>query len=213
MTPETAKLVVLGSAATAAMVWLVALLLAWRGRKPKPIEPVRQTLVGRPRQAVRDALGRAAALMMPPWDLVGGEPSYALFDVPHTGPGTSRVRVAVETDADTSDDVKITCSQEAASPSPWVAWLLVAFLAAIPIATAVAITWAWRHAQDAANDAARVQVIQLMQLGHLLWPPFLLLGFRYTIARSLRHQLQRFPATLDLIVSPGSSKPATEPTS
>ncbi|MEM1445350.1 MAG: hypothetical protein AAGF84_04795 [Planctomycetota bacterium] len=203
MTPETAELVVVASAVIAATVWLVALVLAWRSRRGKAVEPIEQTLSRRRVGAVRDALGRASALMTPPWDLVGGESEYALFDVPHAGPGRSRVCVRVEPDPDSDPDfdaARVTCSTEPTRMSPWLWWPLVALLVAIPICTAVAVHWAWGHAQTAANDASRVQVIQMMQLVHLLWPPFLLLGFRHITAKQLRQQMQRFTAALDLTV-------------
>lgn len=203
MTPETAELVVVAGAFIATTVWLVALVFAWRSRRVKAVEPVQQTLSGRSVGAVRDALGRASALMTPPWDLVGGESDYVLFDVPNAGPGRSRVCVRVEPEANSDfAAVRVTCSTEPTPMSPWLWWPLVALLVAIPISTAVAVHWAWGHAQTAANDASRVQVIQMMQLMHLLWPPFLLLGFRHITAKQLRQQMQRFTAALDLTVPP-----------
>lgn len=208
MTEANAKLFIVVALGVAVVAWLAALVLLVWWRRPRTMPPVEQTLAKRSVPAVRDALGRAAALMQPPWDLIGGETrdaqNYAVFEAPTYAKATARVRVQV--DGTTNNATAVVCTSEASDTTPWPLWVTGLFLLVIPVAAALLAMWSWGQAESAANDAARMRVLQMMQVVHLLWPPFMFLGMWRAASTMSRKQVQRFITSLDLIVPTGSNE-------
>ncbi len=213
MTEANAKLFILAALGVAVVVWVAVLALLVWWRKPRATAPMEQVLPKRSPLAVRNALGRAAALMQPPWDLIGGDTaqgaSHAVFEAPTMARASARVRIDVATSAE--NGTVVTAKVEPSDATPWLLWTTALFLVLIPIVAGGLAAWTWGRVQAAPNDAARLQVMQMMQVVHVLWPPFLFLGLWRAASGVAHKQARRFVTTLDLIVPVGSNDAPSEP--
>jgi hypothetical protein len=173
--------------------WVVVLWLWRRGRRPIKLSPVERLLPRRRPDELRDALGRAAALQTPPWELIGGDAHGALFELPT--PGHPVVSVFVQP---ADGGARVHC--EAASDRPrWFDPAMGSFAVLIPLAAVTFAALLWAYVAPHPQASVRAQSAQVMQLVHLLWPPYLVFGLRRRFATLTRQAMGRFVTTLELL--------------
>ncbi len=196
MTSQTAQSIVLGISAVAGLVWLAGLFLWWKTKAPKQPEPFERRLPGKGMVDVRDSLSRAAALMVPPWELEGGDEAGAVFTISIAGRPEVLVEVRQDTDGETMATAQLTPRQ---SPG-WYRWLMsVWLLVLIPAVTVVGATLLLTYVVPHPSSNVRGQTLQMAQVAHFLWPPFLFWGIRQGLFKLARQQCQRFLTTLELL--------------
>lgn len=196
MSAQTAQLIVLVICGAALVVWLAAVLLWLLTRTPKLAEPLSRKLPGKDTTEVRDSLSRAAALQVPPWELEGGDEEGVLFTM--SIPGRPELLVEVESDAEGG---ALATARFTRRESPgWYRWLMSIWLlllipGTVVIGAALMLTLVVHHA----DPNVRGQAIQMAQVVHFLWPPFVFWGIRQALFRMARYQRKRFLTTLELL--------------
>ncbi|MEM7682031.1 MAG: hypothetical protein AAF288_08745 [Planctomycetota bacterium] len=220
LTPDQAKLIIALGAGVALLVWAGAVWFARHQNQPAPPWQLHQDLKGVDPAAARDLLAKAGALQQPPWELVGGDAQGAVFELTSGGepsrqaPSTAvaTVAVSIETGDHTDPDAaRLSCIWAGRSPGdkPAAARLLPVWLAVLPlIIVGVAIVM-WQKMPQNPQPAVRYQAMQIVQLVHILWPPFLIawLGSPRRSAKLARQRAEQYLQTMAILAAPGPGGP------
>lgn len=195
MSSQTAQAVVYMVSIAAAAVWFAAVCLWWLTRHPKPTEPVSRRLPGKSVTEVRDALSRAAALMIPPCELIGGDPEGALFRL--ALPGKPEMLIGVEADShgDTIASAELTTQ---GSPT-WYRLLMPIWFGLTLVIGVVGAWFMMTYVVSNPDPNVRGQAMQMLQIAHFLWPPFMFLLIRNGLRWAAIKQRDRFLTTLELL--------------
>lgn len=189
--------------------WLAHIWIWWTIRKPVQIEPITTEIAGKSPGIVRELLPKAATLQTPAWELIGGDTQTAVFRISgkeHLTKNVSPfdVEITAATGSDPQDtqltmtfDPAITDDHRPLGFAPVVMWFWMALIT--PLISAGLLIWLWQFIHHASNDAMRMQAIQCSQLIHILWPPFLFLGFHVMKKKTAKQLVDQFIKTLTVL--------------
>ena len=195
MSTQTAQTVVLIISIAAAVVWLTAVCLWWFTRRPKKTEPVSRRLPDKQVTEVRDSLSRAAALMVPPCELIGGDSDGAMFRLMLPGKPEMLVEVGLDDRGVTVATAELT-SQEAPL---WYRLLMPIWLGLTFVIGVVGVWLMLTFVVPHQDPNVRGQAMQMLQITHFIWPPFMFLAIRKVLQWITLKQRDRFLTTLELL--------------
>lgn len=194
MTVEFAHGVILTIGVIGMGVWLIALILWLAKRRMSLPDPAQRELPEKDPKQVRDSLPRAAALQTPPWDLIGGDATHAIFSVPV--PARPQVRVDVDPQP---PGCRVTADVQRYDGGWWLGWVIPGWLVLEFLAILALGIFLWTAVAPNSNPNIRGQAWQMVQIVHFLWPPFMFMGMRWLYVKTVRYQRDRFLTTVELL--------------
>jgi hypothetical protein len=170
MNEDLAKLTIGAGAGVGVIAWLVATrLYRWMAETPA-VESFETPAPDKsPAEAIKAIVSRMALPQNGPVSLA--RPSELVFEITqfHCHSRIEAYRAGGQTMlAVEFDDTKLRKRMQ-----PWLALLVVLL---IPIAIVGLGFWLWNYAAPSAAPGVRTQAVQIVQLVHVLWPPFLFYG-------------------------------------
>jgi hypothetical protein len=211
MNAQTAETVLYSITAGAAVIWAIGLLFVWRSRGGDAGEPAAETATdfGEADPSERTFSGtamvesdspdlpqKAARLLAEgklgvPLKIVHCDEREVVFEPVIVSRWFRLRRGILRFDRAGSGRTRISYSmvgQKSARGLLWLAWL---FQGLGLLAIAIGFSLISTHVVHHENPSVRIQSVQMVQVIHFLWPPFLFAGLHRKFSRLLRHLSER----------------------
>jgi hypothetical protein len=180
MNEDLAKLIIATGAGVGVVVWLVALWLYRRMADTPAAETIEAAIRDKsPAEAIKAVVAWMALPQGGPVTL--SRPSELVFEITqlHCHARIEAYRAGGQTMlAAEFDDTKLRRRMQR--------WLALNIVVVIPIAIVAIGYWLWYYAAASAAPGVRTQAVQIVQLVHVLWPPFLFYGLWKNQRRTAR---------------------------
>ncbi len=208
LTPDQAKLLIVCIGVAGLFIWLLALSL-WLFFRPRERGlSLTQVITGKTAEEVRNLLPKAAALQEPMWELIGGDKQHAVFHLSSPWKTDLHVEVAAHQQGcqltvrqvkGGDRDAQGTPADVGNQPGGWLGSIMRIWLIVEPMAIVGLGVFLWVAVAEHPQARIRGQSLQMMQIMHVLWPPFLFWGLQKTMTRGLRQRMQRFLTMVELL--------------